>query len=341
MTRLDEEQPETYAAERSYLLSRHFEAAAVAERVDEVAAERTEDLATVAVETIDEFYPCLELIAYHGSLVPIAEAVDIGGIGVWEIFERDECSVHQRPQGNSSDRNWYRTHPAAITAHRKHLGTHRMQTFWLARHANRQDFADPDWAATADRPHDPGLSPDGVRQAKQLGRRVAALGADRIVSSPFLRAVETAHHAADAMDTAILLEPGLGEWFNDDWFETAPDTLDPATLAARFEHVEIQQPPESCRQPTYPESRHRALVRLGATGQCLADRHAGETLILVGHGITVQGVLHGLVGEDVPDPGCPLASLTKVAKRNGAWTIARRNDTSHLENGARAADRLA
>ena len=56
--------------------------------------------------------------------------------------------------------------------------------------------------------------------------------------------------------------------------------------------------------------------------------------------ITVQGVLHGLVGEEVPDPGCPLASLTKVAKRNGAWTIARRNDTSHLENGARATDRL-
>ena len=39
----------------------------------------------MAVETIDEFYPCLELIAYHGSLVPIAEAVDIGGIGVWKI----------------------------------------------------------------------------------------------------------------------------------------------------------------------------------------------------------------------------------------------------------------
>jgi hypothetical protein len=54
----------------------------------------------------------------------------------------------------------------------------------------------------------------------------------------------------------------------------------------------------------------------------------------------VLGVLHGLVGEDVPDPGCPLASLTKVEHRNGTWTVALRNDTSHLENGARAADRL-
>ena len=35
LTRLEEEQPETYAAERSYLLLRHLEAAAVAGRVDE------------------------------------------------------------------------------------------------------------------------------------------------------------------------------------------------------------------------------------------------------------------------------------------------------------------
>jgi broad specificity phosphatase PhoE len=215
-----------------------------------------------------------------------------------------------------------------------------MQTLWLARHANRQDFADPDWAATADRPHDPGLSDDGVEQAKQLGRRVAGLGVDRIVSSPFLRAVETAHHVADATDDPIVLEPGLGEWLNDDWFETAPNTLAPSTLAAQFERLVPQQPDGPCRQPTYPESKHRALARLGATGQCLADRFAGETLLLVGHGITVLGVLRGLVGTDVPDSGCPLASLTKGVQQDGTWTIPLRNDTSHLENGTRAANRL-
>lgn len=215
-----------------------------------------------------------------------------------------------------------------------------MQTLWLARHANRQDFANPDWATTADRPHDPGLSPDGVQQAKQLGRRVGSLGIDRIVSSPYLRSVETAHHVASATDLPIVLEPGLGEWLNDDWFEAAPNTLAPSTLAARFEHLVPQQSDEPCRQPNYPESKHRALARLGAAGHCLVDRYAGETLLLVGHGITVQGVLHGLVDEEVPTPGCPLASLTKVVEREKEWTIARRNDTSHLENGSHAADRL-
>jgi broad specificity phosphatase PhoE len=214
-----------------------------------------------------------------------------------------------------------------------------MQTVWLARHANRQDFADPDWAATADRPHDPGLSPDGEEQARQLGRRAAALDVDRILASPFLRAVQTAHFVAEAADETVLLEPGLGEWYNPDWFEASPDPLPPSTLTDRFEHVVGAPPP--CREPQYPESKHECLARVGSTAQCLADRFEEASLLLVGHGITVQGALHGLVDGDVPDPGCPLASLTTVVRQDGTWKIRRRNDTRHLENGARSADRLA
>ncbi|MFB6098634.1 MAG: histidine phosphatase family protein [Salinibacter sp.] len=82
------------------------------------------------------------------------------------------------------------------------------------------------------------------------------------------------------------------------------------------------------------------MARIGATAECLVDRYGDETLLLVGHGITVQGVLHSLVGSDVPNLGCPLASLTKVVGDGETWTIELRNDTSHLENGARAASRL-
>ena len=213
-----------------------------------------------------------------------------------------------------------------------------MQAVWLARHGNRQDFADPDWAATAERPHDPGLSPDGAAQARRLGRRVATLEVDRIVASPFLRAVQTAHHVAEATDHAVTLEPGLGEWYNPDWFDAAPTPLPASTLRDRFDHV--VPGPEPCRAPSYPESKHESLARIGATGQCLAARFDGEELLLVGHGITVQGILHGLIGADVPAPGCPLASLTTVVRRDGGWHIRRRNDTRHLENGARSADRL-
>jgi broad specificity phosphatase PhoE len=214
-----------------------------------------------------------------------------------------------------------------------------MQTIWTARHANRQDFADPDWATTADRPHDPGLSPDGHEQARQLARRIATLDVDRIASSPFLRAVETAHAVAEATDQCVVLEPGLGEWYNPDWFESAPEPLSPSRLASRFERVTSTASP--CREPSYPESKHESLGRIGATARCLAERYDEETLLLVGHGITVQGVLHGLIGSDVPDAGCPLASLTQLVRRDEKWSIRLRNDTSHLENGARASHRLS
>lgn len=212
-----------------------------------------------------------------------------------------------------------------------------MQTLWIARHANRQDFADPEWAASADRPHDPGLSSDGNRQAQQLARRVLTLDVDHVIASPFLRAVETAHYVAESLERPMLLEPGLGEWQNDDWFDHPAEPLPPETLADRFEQISRNH--AACRTPSFPETKHQALARLGATGKCLADRYDG-TLLLVGHGITVQGVLHGLIERDLPDRGCPLASLTKVVYENGEWSIRLRNDTSHLENGVRATDRL-
>jgi len=213
-----------------------------------------------------------------------------------------------------------------------------MRSLWIARHGNRQDFVDPDWHATADRPHDPGLSPDGVEQARALGRRIASLSVDGIVASPFLRAVQTAQQVADLATHTVRLDPGLGEWHNADWFETSPDPLPADTLAERFERVVPDHEP--CLHPSFPEPKADAFDRIGRTAQCLTERHPDASLLLVGHGITVQGVLHGLLG-DVPDPGCPLASLTHLVHEGTHWRLAMRNDVSHLERGPQAADRRA
>ena len=212
-----------------------------------------------------------------------------------------------------------------------------MQTLWLARHANRQDLADPDWASTADRPHDPGLAPDGVRQARELGERVDRMNVDRIVSSPFLRAVETACSVAEVVGMPVYLEPGLGEWLNAEWFESAPQILPSSLLTERFSRIRPDHTP--CHTPIFPETKDESLTRIGATVRCLTERYPDETLLLVGHGATVEGILHELVGPDVPMAGCDLASLTEVVRTNSRWSIRTRNDTSHLQNGDRPADR--
>ena len=210
-----------------------------------------------------------------------------------------------------------------------------MRTIWLARHGNREDFVDPNWHETADRPHDPDLSPDGVEQARRLGRRVAEVGPDRVIASPFLRAVRTAHLVAEQTGHRVDLEPGLGEWMNPDWFDAAPTPLSPAVLADRFERVNSSSAP--CMEPSFPETKAESFARIGDAVQCLVRQREGS-LLLVGHGITVQGALMGLLG-DVPDTGCPLASLTQVVRRGGAWHLEMRNDTTHLEGEREAADR--
>jgi broad specificity phosphatase PhoE len=46
------------------------------------------------------------------------------------------------------------------------------QIVWIARHANRLDFVNPDWFITAERRYDPPISDDGVIQAQQLAQRL-------------------------------------------------------------------------------------------------------------------------------------------------------------------------
>lgn len=202
-------------------------------------------------------------------------------------------------------------------------------TLWLVRHANRQDFIDPEWYKTAASPYDPGLSPDGAEQAQKLARRLAGSDIEHIVASPFLRTIQTARPVADVLDLPMLLEPGLGEWLNADWFSEAPTLLGPDALAERFPRTDLNYVP--CLRPSFPETRTAMFERVGETVQCLVHRYDEvDEVLLVGHGATVQGALRTLIG-DPEDVGCPLASVTEVMRRDGTWQIVMRNDTSHLE----------
>lgn len=214
-----------------------------------------------------------------------------------------------------------------------------MDTLWIARHGNRQDFVDPHWADTADRPHDPDLAPDGISQADRLGARLAATDISQIVTSPFLRTAHTAHRIARHLDQPVVLEPGIEEWLNPEWFEVAPETLPPEVLADRFPHIDPTYTP--CLHPSFPEARQEAFNRCARAAWCLVDRFEEESeLLVVGHGASVYGILQGLVRRDLPDAECPLCSLTQLARQGpGAWEIVRRNDTDHLDQ-AQAGDRL-
>lgn len=198
---------------------------------------------------------------------------------------------------------------------------------WILRHGQRQDSVNPDWHEKAERVHDPGLTDHGHWQAGRAGERLREEGIGEIYASPFLRAVQTANHVAEAIDDRFSLEPGLGEHLNPEWFDGFPEILDPEELAGRFPRLDRDHTP--LVEPTFPEDHHEAERRIGETARRLVAATTTRRLLLVGHGATVGGVPAGLVGS-TEGVDAPLCGLTKLVREGDHWRLERSGDTEHL-----------
>lgn len=202
------------------------------------------------------------------------------------------------------------------------------QTVWIARHANRLDFVNPDWFLSAKRPYDPPLSPDGEEQAKALAKRLAGVSIAHVFASPFLRTVQTAHAVAEVLDLPVKVESGLSEWLNPEWMPAMPEKLSLEALAELFPRIDTSYTSRVLAQ--YPETGDGALERASLTARRLAGEFP-EDMLLVGHGASVMGATMGLAGSaGKPELKVALCSLFKLVRRDGEWVMELNGDTSHL-----------
>ena len=200
------------------------------------------------------------------------------------------------------------------------------QTVWIARHGNRIDFVNPDWFLTAEHRYDPHLSEDGHVQAKQLANRLKGEGISHIFASPFLRTVQTANYAAEALDLSIKLEWGLCEWLNPEWMTEMPETESVEDLYRRFPRVDASY---KGGVANYPETGEACLKRAGETAKRLANEFPDD-MLLVAHAGSVVGSAIGLLGDPKTKIKASLCCLVKVVRDQGEWSIALNGDTSHL-----------
>lgn len=209
------------------------------------------------------------------------------------------------------------------------LSINRMtQIVWIARHANRLDFVNPEWFNTAERPYDPPLSDDGFIQAQQLAQRLKQENIKHIFASPFLRTVQTANEVASVLDLPIKLESGLSEWLNPAWMLTIPEKLSIEALVELFPRIDTSYTSRVVAE--YPETSEKLLERSGETAKLLT-RSFPEDILLVGHGASVLGATMGLVGEDVKTKvNAALCCLVKIVLKDNAWVMELYGDTSHL-----------
>lgn len=202
------------------------------------------------------------------------------------------------------------------------------QTIWIARHANRLDFVNPDWFNTAERRYDPPLSDDGIVQAGQLAQRLKQEKITAIFASPFLRTVQTANQVAEVLNLPIKLESGLSEWLNPEWMSENPERMAIAELIALFPRIDPNYTSRVISQ--YPETAETALERSGETARKLAAEFR-EEILLVGHGASVLGATIGLVGEIAKtEVKASLCCLIKVTRQEPKWVLELKGDTSHL-----------
>ena len=203
------------------------------------------------------------------------------------------------------------------------------ETVWIVRHGQRRDTVDPAFHTYADRIHDPDLTELGRWQAWRCGRYFADRNVefDAVYASPFLRTVQTADEICRETGHVFRLEPGLGEHRNAEWFDSEPETAPSESLAEWFETLRLDHDP--CVIPEFPEDHREAETRAGEAARQLADAHEG-TVLMIGHGLTVGGVVRGLVGS-TEGVDAPLCGLTRIDSQNGAWELAFSGFVDHLE----------
>jgi broad specificity phosphatase PhoE len=202
----------------------------------------------------------------------------------------------------------------------------RQQTVWITRHGNRLDFVDPRWYLTAPHPFDPPLSEDGLVQARKLGQRLKPEGIARIYSSPFLRALETAHQVAECLDLPVEIEQGASEWYNPAWFPESPRLVPPGECRARCPR--LRETDDSVVRPVFPESWEDVLAR---TARCITML-VGQTrddVLIVGHGASVLGFAQALAGAGAA-VNAELCALVKLVRRGAGWHMELNGDTSFL-----------
>ena len=203
------------------------------------------------------------------------------------------------------------------------------QIIWIARHANRLDFVNPDWFLTAERRYDPPLSDDGMVQAQQLANRLKTEEIHHIFASPFLRTVQTASAIAEVLDLPIKLETGLGEWLNPKWMTEEPKRLSIKESKELYPYIDVSYTPQIA--VNYPETRQQMRQRSAQTARCLASEYSPENILLVAHGASVLGAAMGFVGDSaIGKVKASLCSLVKIVRQEPEWLLELSGDTSHL-----------
>jgi len=164
-------------------------------------------------------------------------------------------------------------------------------TIYLIRHGETDANVAGIWQGSTDSP----LNERGLMQARALARRIAReqLPITVIYSSPLRRAHQTAEMVAEALGgVPIVLDAGLAEYHLGEWEGLSYEQLKDEK---RLWELMAEDPDFT---PPGGESPRQFAMRLINSFQTIIQKHAGETVAVVGHGGALATMLSMLLDQN-------------------------------------------
>ncbi|MEZ5216780.1 MAG: histidine phosphatase family protein [Ilumatobacteraceae bacterium] len=178
----------------------------------------------------------------------------------------------------------------------------------------------------ADGVADPPLAPDGIQQALRLAEYLDSETFHAIYSSPQRRAMETARPLAERRGLDIVQVPDVAEW------DQGSSSYVP------IEEVKAEGGPEwealrngLIAQAAEPPAEFSRRVVTAIEG--LIDRHGGERIVVLCHGMVINFFLANVLGlpAEAAFFSPNYTSIHRVAAaRSGERSIVTINETAHL-----------
>lgn len=140
---------------------------------------------------------------------------------------------------------------------------------------------------------DVGLNADGINQAQQLAAALGEIAIGEVLSSPMLRAVQTAEIIAGRHKIDVARDPRLADFRVGKWEGMSYDDV-----AASPEYQKFLADPMSERIPGGEDLKQIRERAIGAIEQAIEDAPAGEEVAVVTHAGIVRVILTHYLGSN-------------------------------------------
>jgi broad specificity phosphatase PhoE len=172
---------------------------------------------------------------------------------------------------------------------------------------------------------DPHLSPEGVEQANRLPDALKRFPITRLVSSPQVRAVQTAQPVADALGLTIDIDERIAEYDRD-----LEHYIPIEQIAAEFPE-ELARLASGHLPSTVDEAAFLGRINDGIADIAAAGDHE-DTVAVFSHGGVINGLLHTILRtEKILSFNVDYAGVSRLlSSREGNLYVASVNGTEHV-----------